>query len=238
MRVLRDDVVRLCEDLGFVAAGQWKRQKMQDMLRKIAGTDGIQDKDVEGDDLQALLHEIVVLKGDVEVVRTAEELGEAEPKREEAPAEAVWEEDAGPEPEPEPNPESETQGEPADEATDEADCVPIHQPEPKKRGRKGKKGKAKAEAEQKPEPEEKPKGKQKKAKEEKAKKDDWYTVGFKVVRDLKKSMSVEQFSVLVAERHGTDKPLPDYILDRLVKAGVVFGTINVDGDKLVPASKE
>jgi len=151
MKVLRDDVVRLCEALGFKAAAQWKRQKMQDMLRKIAGTEDVRDTDVEGNDLQTLLHEIVALKGDVEVVRTSEELGG--PSAPVAPEPTV-------EPEAEAVPELESKTEPeevqgdVESANSEESCEGEQEPaaeqkaeaKPKKRGRKPKvEGKPKAE---------------------------------------------------------------------------------------------
>jgi hypothetical protein len=64
---------------------------------------------------------------------------------------------------------------------------------------------------------------------------DWYTVGFGVVRDLDKPVSEEKFIGLVAKAHGNDSTPPaDYIVDRLIKAGVVFGKIKVEGGNLVP----
>ncbi len=144
-KVLRADVVAMCEALNFPTASKWNREKTQERLKMIAEQFAGETipADVEGADrLNDLLRDVVEAKGEVEVVRTAEELGPPEPEvgeeaagdeaadvvdagAVEADAEASGGEEPGPEPEGPP---------PADE-----------KPAKAKRGGKGKKAGGKAE---------------------------------------------------------------------------------------------
>ncbi len=85
VKVLRDEVVELCESLGFATAGKWDKAKTQKKLVDVAELAEAGEVEVEDERLAKLLAVIVDAKGAVEVVKELpeEETVEEEPDADE-----------------------------------------------------------------------------------------------------------------------------------------------------------
>jgi len=125
VKVLRDDVVALCEVLGYKTAGSWNKDRMLRKLKDVAelAADGGADDKVTDEGQKSLLDKIVAAGGVVEVVQVMpeEEPGDDEPEEEEGQDEVNEQEEIEPEQEGEAD-------EPEEEPEEESEVVEDEQP--------------------------------------------------------------------------------------------------------------
>lgn len=195
MKVLRSDVIGLCEALGFKTAEGWDKEKMATKLLQIATS--IKEEDVElTKEQKATLSTLIACKGEVEVVTKVEGAEEA---KADAPA-------------------------PATEAAAGDSATELVKPkaEKKKPGRK-------------PSGEPKPPKKPAKTKNR-------GQSALETVKGLTSPLTREELSKLADEQYvaagGKTNPKESAAVTKwAVEAGVVFGVVTVDGDKVTPVAK-